>query len=292
MRALLHNEDKGLGLSVADDKETTEALSRAVEIFLARPLEGLRSQTLDASFFNELLNPDHVRSLLDYLNDPAGFAALVGAAQSAATSSNLQLWSIVSVQDPETRSELAEVTENPQVKTAAWFFAFLADHHRLRASAAKGNEACEALEHAEFYTMAVIDAALAAERLVCAAESIGIGICYIGGLRNDPERIRELLDLPDGVFGVFGLCLGWPASDVDAEIKPRLRPEAIWFREKYSRTPDVQEYDVRMVKFYSDHGMKGNATWSVRSGRRTDPKHLRRRATQLQWLRDRGFLKQ
>ena len=81
LRAFLHNPDKGLGLSVAEDKETAEALGRAVEVFLGRPFAALSGQNLDAAFFNELLNPDHVRSLLDYLNDPAGFADRIGNAK-------------------------------------------------------------------------------------------------------------------------------------------------------------------------------------------------------------------
>lgn len=81
LRAFLSNAEKGLGLSVADDKETQGALARAIDVFLDRPFTALHGQMLDAAFFNELLNPDHVRSLLDYLNDPTGFANAVGHAK-------------------------------------------------------------------------------------------------------------------------------------------------------------------------------------------------------------------
>jgi hypothetical protein len=137
--------------------------------------------------------------------------------------------------------------------------------------------------------MAVVDAALAAERMVCAAEAIGLGICYIGAIRNDPEFVSEALALPEGVFPVFGLCLGWPEEPVTAHIKPRLSQDAIWFREKYNREVDVSEYDGRMSAFYRSENMKGEVTWSMRSGRRVDNDHLTGREGQKAWLESRGF---
>jgi len=147
------------------------------------------------------------------------------------------------------------------------------------------------MEYAEFTTMAVIDASLAAERMVCAAEAIGLAICYIGALRNDPEGVAQALKLPHGTFGLFGLCLGHPAAGCAADIKPRLGQPAVWFREEYPPAPDVSEYDVRMKAFYLAQGMKGDFSWSARSGRRADgsPKQMGGRAGQRAWLESRGF---
>jgi nitroreductase len=215
---------------------------------------------------------------------------LVAAAQSASTSSTLQLWSIVSIHDPERRERMAEMCANyDHVRRAPWFFAFLADHHRLKHAAAKVGEACEGLSYAEFFTMAVVDAALAAERMACAAESLGLGICYIGALRNDLRGVKELLKLPEGVFGVFGFCLGWPAEPVTSEIKPRLSQDAIWFRETYDLDPPTEEYDARMARFYEEQRMKGEVTWSMRSGRRVDLHHMTGREILKPWLEEQGF---
>ena len=154
------------------------------------------------------------RSVRKYTGEQVGediVRGLVGAAQSAATSSNLQLWSVVSVQEPARRQKIAELCGNQQqVKDAAWFFAFLVDHYRLAQAARAVGVTATGLAYTEIYTMAVVDVALAAERMVCAAESLGLGICYIGALRNDPYAVRALLELPEQTFGVFGLCLGWP----------------------------------------------------------------------------------
>lgn len=216
--------------------------------------------------------------------------ALMACAQSAATSSNLQLWSAISIDDPDRREAIAALcADQDQVRQAPWFVAFLADHHRLRRAARKHGEEAAGLDYIEFFAMAVIDAALAAERMVCAAQAIGLGVCYIGALRNDAEGVRALLELPEGVFGAFGLCLGWPHPEAKAEIKPRLAQDAVWFQERYDPASDTDEYDSRMTPFYLAQGMRGEVTWSMRSGRRVDGRHMSGRDRLMDLLRELGF---
>ena len=241
---------------------------------------------------HKFLNHRCVRKYKPELIPEDTIRGLIGAAQSAATSSGLQLWTAISVQDPERREAIANLCDpNEQVRTCSWFFAFCADHYRLRQAAHTVGEEALGLDYTEFYTMAVIDAALAAERMVCAAESLGIGICYIGGLRNNPEGVKELLELPEGLFGLFGLCLGWPEEPLTAEIKPRLSPEAIWHSERYNPAPNIVEYNSRMEQFYTEQKMRGDFNWSKRSGRRVDETHLTGRETQLEFIHKQGFAK-
>lgn len=217
---------------------------------------------------------------------------LVAAAQSSATSSNLHLWTMIAVDDPQRRERIAQLCAGQeQVRTAGAFFAFFADHYRLRVAAERAGEDPSNLDYAEFFTMAVVDAALAAERMVCAAESAGLGICYIGALRNDPEGVKEFFGLPEGVFGVFGLCLGWPAADSAADIKPRLKPAQVCFQETYDLGVSTDEYDDRMKDFYESQQMKGEVTWSMRSGRRLQLKQMSGREALLPWLTRHGFLR-
>lgn len=234
------------------------------------------------------------RSVRRFKPDPipdSMLEGLIAAAQSAATSSTLQLWSVVSVQDPGRREEIAKLcADQKQVRNCAVYLCFMADHYRLKQAAALHGEECEGLGHTEFFTMAVIDAALAAERLVCAAESLGLGICYIGALRNDADGIKEFLNMPEGTFGLFGLCLGWPEEPLRANIKPRLPQEAVWFKERYDQEVGVAEYDERMRAFYESEQMKGDVTWSARSGRRVDLHHMTGRETLLEFLQRQGFL--
>jgi nitroreductase len=233
------------------------------------------------------------RSIREFSTQPVDEStvqALIASAQSASTSSNLQLWSVISVQDPERRQKIADLCDGQDhVLRAPWFFAFLVDHHRLKFAANRSGQDADALEYAEFYTMAVIDAALAAERFVCAAESLGLGVCYIGALRNDPAGVKQLLNLPERVAGIFGLCLGWPSEASHAEIKPRLSQKAIWFRERYDLDPDYEEYNRRMTDFYESQKMKGSVTWSMRSGRRAAPDRLTGRHVLKEWLEAQGF---
>ena len=196
------------------------------------------------------------------------------------------------VQDPERRRKIAELcADQSQVHEAPWFFCFLIDHYRLKRVAASVGEEAKGLDYNEFYTMAVIDAALAAERMVCAAESVGLGICYIGALRNDVNAVAKLLDLPDGVFGAFGLCAGYPADDAGAHVKPRLPQSAVWFREKYDREASIGDYDARMAVFNEAEGRNPKVTWPMRSGRRVDEHHLTGREALKEFLESRGFLR-
>ncbi|RYG47136.1 NADPH-dependent oxidoreductase [bacterium] len=233
------------------------------------------------------------RSIRRYTGEPIPEPlerTLYAAAQSAATSSNLQLYSIVKVQAPERREKMAELTHNrPHVEECALFLAFVADLHRLRSAAIAHDEPAEALGSTEFYTMACVDAALAAERLVTAAEAAGLGICYIGGLRDRPAEVKEFLHLPPLAFGLFGLCIGWPHPEAGAEIKPRLPQHSVVFEETYPASVDLEEYDARMRGFYESQAMKGEFAWTARSARRAGTKALGPRSGQRGFLDEQGL---
>ena len=100
------------------------------------------------------------------------------------------------------------------------------------------------------YHIDTLDVALFAQNVVVAAESEGLGICYIGALRNDPQQVSELLQLPDNVYPVFGLCLGYP--DQDPECKPRLPLDAVLMEEQYQPVNEalIAGYDETMRDYY------------------------------------------
>jgi nitroreductase len=210
----------------------------------------------------------------------------MAAGQSASTSSHLQAWTGVVVDDPVLREEVALCAgDQNQIRTASLFIAFCADVRRLAVVGASENP--DALSLNELYTTAVIDAALAAERMACAAEALGLGICYIGALRNQPERIAELLGLPEGVAGLFGLCIGFPSGE--ASIKPRLGFEVAWPKNCYNDVADVAEFDSRMAGFYASQGMKADVPWSARSGRRCQKSKISGRERFGAFLKARGL---
>lgn len=237
-----------------------------------------------------LLRHRSIREFSDQPVSEATIEALVACAQSASTSSHLQLFSMISVQDPERRAQLnVHTSQQKQVATAPWFFAFCSDQYRLAQVVEKSGESAENLDYTDYFLMAVVDAALAAERMTVAAEMMGLGVCYIGALRNDHRAIQELLELPQGVFGVFGLCIGYPAEDSKASIKPRLGQKAIWFRETYDPNPDISEFQERVKNFYESQGQDGSVSWAQRSGRRLQTKYMTGRERLKAWLEKDGI---
>lgn len=266
-----------------------ESLSEAWQARYGGETELPKNLEIDALIARHL-NHRSVRKYSDRAVPESLVSFLVAAAQSASTSSNLQMWSIVSVQDPKRRKLLAELCDDQsQVETAPWFFMFFADQHRLATAAREAGEAADGLDYHEYYLMAVIDATLAAERMVAAAEQLGLGSCYIGALRDRPREVREVVGAPPQTFGVFGLCLGYPEESSTAEIKPRLAQECVWYRERFPEHPSIGDYNERMVAFYESQKMNVNASWAMRSGRRVDNNHLHGREILAEFAREQGL---
>ncbi|WP_431301835.1 nitroreductase family protein [Sediminicoccus sp. BL-A-41-H5] len=210
------------------------------------------------------------RSVRGYRPDalPAGtLETLVAAAQSAATSSNLQTWSVVAVHDPVARAAMAKAAGNQKhIEQCPLFLVWCADVSRNARLGAEEGVDLPTLPYLETFLVAAIDAALAAQNAVVAAESLGLSTVYIGALRNDPALVAELLGLPPGVMGVFGLCVGYAAPDVTNEVKPRLAQPAILFHDRYDAAGEPAlraAYDAKMAEFSKRNEMAATS-WSQR----------------------------
>ena len=191
---------------------------------------------------------------------------LVAAAQSAATSSNLQTWSVVAVDNPEVRKELAVIAGNQKhIEQCPLFLVFLADVSRNGRLAEQEGTELAGLPFLESFLVASIDAALAAQNAVVAAESLGLSNVYIGALRNNVTRVAELLGLPPGVAPVFGLCVGHALPGREGEVKPRLPQAAVLHRETYNADDRAHRaaYDPRMAEFSRRNEMAGDS-WTQR----------------------------
>lgn len=131
-------------------------------------------------------------------------AEIIASAQAASTSSFLQCTSIIRITDPALRERLVPLTGGQQhVAQAAEFWVFCADFNRHLQICPQAQ-----LGLAEQLLIGVVDTALLAQNALTAAESLGLGGVYIGGLRNSIEAVTELLELPQHVLPLFGLCLG------------------------------------------------------------------------------------
>ena len=182
--------------------------------------------------------------------------AILNAARRSPTSSNMQTYSMIVVRDQATKTELAKLAGNQKhVETCPVFIAFCADIHRLAgACEMHGVQLAKSLETT---LVATVDAALVGMSVQTAAESFGLGGVMIGAMRNHPQEAAELLDLPTGVYVVYGMCLGWPDADRYPPQKPRLPQEMIIHFEQYSHEdPQVglAAYDKALVEHYEALG--------------------------------------
>jgi nitroreductase len=236
------------------------------------------------------------RSVRGYRSDPlpAGtLETLMAAAQSASTSSNLQTWSVIAVNDPATRSELAKIASNQRhIEECPLFLAFCADISRNERMGKVEGKTLETVPYIETFLVAAIDAALAAQNTVVAAESLGLSTVYIGAMRNNVGRVAELLGLPPRVVCVFGLCVGYAKPGAEGSVKPRLAQSAIVFHEKYDASRDEahrKAYDAELSRYSKAHEMS-QYTWTDRVLNRMGPvKSMSGRHTLKSVLRALGF---
>ncbi len=145
--------------------------------------------------FEQIYRHASVRRYRPDLVPRATVEAIVAAGQRSSTSSNLQMFSVVAVTDPERRLQLAELCGNQaHIAQAPVFLAWCADLSRLeRASESRGF--IQVSEYTENFLLAAVDAAIAMQTAALAAESLGLGMCYIGAIRNHPLEGERSLPL-------------------------------------------------------------------------------------------------
>ena len=220
-------------------------------VLIRIPLLSLIEQTMNDTI-ERLLGHRSIRRFTDEPVSDDVIRTLVACGQAAATSSHLQATTVVQVQTVATRERIAEIAGGQSwVVNAGAFLVWCADLKRASDACAAAGGAFEP-GMTEHFIIATVDVALAAQNAVVAAESLGLGICYIGGIRNDAAAVSALLELPNQVYPVFGLCLGTPARD--PEIKPRLPLDAVLMQERYddSRAAGhVAAFDRTMDDYYA-----------------------------------------
>jgi len=216
-----------------------------------------------------LLEHRSVRAYLDRPLPDGTLETLLAAAQSAASSSNLQVWSLLAVEDPQRKARLAELANGQaHIRQAPLFLVWLADFSRLQRLAERREVELQALPYLDSFLMGAVDAALAAQNAVTAAESLGLGTVYIGALRNRLQAVSEELRLPPLGDPGFGLCVGYPDPDKPAQVKPRLPQSLILHRETYAvheqEAQLIDDYDRAIAAFFAAQGQPSPG-WSRQS---------------------------
>lgn len=229
---------------------------------------------------------------------------IVTTAERSPTSSNLHAYSIIGIREGATKLKLAELCGNQEhIAKASLFLVFCADLYRL-SQVAEEKDYRFSGEYTEMFIVATVDASLAACRALMTAQALGMGGVMVGGIRNNPEDVAKLLKLPNLVYPVMGMSLGYPESE--PKVKPRMPIAGIYLREKYSdaafkeaiRSFDKMIDDAGYLKgrevepeSYPDY--TGEYSWSEHSARRmASEKPTVLRAHMKEFLEKRGFLKQ
>jgi FMN reductase (NADPH) len=191
-------------------------------------------------------------SVRQYRSDPVPrqfIETIVAAGQRASTSSNLQMYSVVVTTD---LAELALLQDycggQAHISQAPVFLTWCLDLSRLDRICQVHSYPQQA-GYVENFLLAVVDVAVAAQNSGLAAESLGLGFCYIGAIRNKPREVIRLLELPRLVFPLVGMTLGWPVTT--PIIRPRLPLETVLHWDRYHFSDEsiyLDRYDEAMIE--------------------------------------------
>ena len=176
---------------------------------------------------------------------------LLACALSASSKSDLQQASIVRVRSKEKQARIASwLPAMPWVGEAPLFLVFCGDNLRLRRAAALRGKPFPN-DNVDMFMNAAVDAALAMQTFILAAEAAGLGCCAISEVRTHIDRLTELLALPAGVFPIAGLCVGWPERA--GYVSMRLPPALAVHEDAYDATrieEEIEAYDRRRDSRY------------------------------------------
>ena len=204
--------------------------------------------------------------------------ALLAAAQSAPSKSNLQQYSILRLEDPAKRARLADMLGNSGwALEAPLFLVFLGDLRRNRREGELRGYP-NRNDNADSFMNAAVDAALALQSFIAAAEAWGLGCCPISQVRGDLEGLGALLELPEGVFPIAGLAVGF--ADEEPATSQRLPPSLVQHLDRYDDSrleEELAAYDDRVFaaapippekqRHVDLYGPAERGTWSEQTAR-------------------------
>ena len=175
-----------------------------------------------------LMSHKSIRTFLpDSLPDGA-IETMVAAAQSASNSSALNQWSLVAITDSVLKQRISDAVAHsvpvdriPWIEEAPALLLWVADLSRGAELTQDAGKEAVTLDYLDAFLMASIDTALAAQNAAIAAESLGLGIVYLGVMRNISKALAEIINLPQHSFVAFGMAVGIPDASRTSRIRPR-----------------------------------------------------------------------
>ena len=208
---------------------------------------------------------------------------LVDVARHTATSNFRQSYSIISITDETLKEEIAEIANQPYIPNAGHLFVFVVDQrHNTLIAEAKGAEPLVQGSPERF---------IAAQNVVVAAESLGMGTVYLGSILNDNAKLSELLKLPKYVYPAVGLAVGWP--DQEPQLKPRLPRHVIhmenYYQDLENPLEELKDYDAEVHEYYDLRDLNNRVDEFTTQIAKTMNKSVANRANTLKDLQKQGF---
>ncbi len=189
---------------------------------------------------------------------------LVLIAQHAPTSLNGQQTGIIVIKDRESKKKIEKVAvDMPWIIECPVFFLFIMDFLKTRIACEKNGRKQTITDSVESIMVGSVDVGLSMQNVITAAESLGLGTVCIGSIRNNPDVIIRLFELPKYTYPVAGLCIGYPEDN--SRLKPRLDKSTYCHFEKYSQENfrnAIDSYDKLMVDYLKEVGREKEINWS------------------------------
>ena len=192
------------------------------------------------------------RTYLDKAISSETLDTILACALSAPSKSDLQQISIMVIEEPALRKEIAGLIPSmPWIEKAPVFLIFLADGHRIeRICASRGIPFAN--DNLDNFIAATSDTSLALQNAITAAEAMGLGTCPISVIRDHMAMVADLLRLPQRVVPIAGLCLGYPART--GFVSMRLPPAVTVHKNHYDLSQvdkEIDSYDKRRDERFS-----------------------------------------
>jgi FMN reductase [NAD(P)H] len=208
------------------------------------------------------------RSIRNYKTDLVSdemLGQIIEAAHHAPTSMNAQEISLVVIRDVERKARIAEIAGGqPWITQAPVFITIVIDFLKTDLGLRKAGLAQIAHESMEGFGVAALDAGIALGTMITAAESLGLGIVPIGGIRRNPQGMIDLLGLPPLTFPMVGLVIGHIANDI--KQKPRMDIKTFRHDEHYDAThypAAIDSYDISLMEYWRNLGRSDGLPWST-----------------------------
>ena len=217
-----------------------------------------------------LLRHKSVRTFLPDALPDGSIETMVAAAQSASNSSALNQWSLVAVTDRELKQKISDtvarsvpVDRIPWIEEAPALLLWVADLSRGAEITKDAGKEPFIFDYLDSFLMASIDAALAAQNAVVAAESMGLGIVYLGVMRNIAKEVAQIINLHQHSFVTFGMAVGLPDASRTSSVRPRPAQPMVLHHNQYNQDKYrayLKDYEEAYQAFRTSQNMSAK-TW-------------------------------